>query len=347
MTRISLLYMPFTIGVLAFAACGENAMEPEPTKTLPSTPPAFAVASNSWITRADLPSTERYWMATAAVNNAVGQSVLYVIGGKTSASDAESSGGSLSKVQAYNVATNTWSFKASLPKPLYWMNGAGVINGKIYVSGGVASYHNHRAELYMYNPAANTWSRKHDMPHPAWRGVTGVINNQLYVLPGCDQDETGNCLLLVPFGFYRYNPATDRWTKLPTPPSRRINGIAGVIGGKFYVAGGSDGIHGLTRVDVFDPATNRWTTRTPMPEFRTWAAGAALQAKLYVIGGVDPGGFTRKTSVYDPATDTWTDKALTPTARHAIAASRVVLNGQGRIELVGGTRPGNNVQYIP
>ena len=41
---------------------------------------------------------------------------------------------------AYNVATNTWTFRHRLPKPLAGSNGAGVINGKIYVSGGYSDY---------------------------------------------------------------------------------------------------------------------------------------------------------------------------------------------------------------
>jgi hypothetical protein len=54
-----------------------------------------------------------------------------------------------------------------------------------------------------------------------------------------------------------------------------------------------------------------------------------------------------KTSVYDPATDTWTTRAAAPTVRAEAGASRVVVNGQPRIELVGGRLPGNNLQYVP
>ena len=51
--------------------------------------------------------------------------------------------------------------------------------------------------------------------------------------------------------------------------------------------------------------------------------------------------------MYDPATNLWTTRARMPTGRAAGAASRVVVNGQARIEVVGGSRPGNNVQFIP
>jgi len=337
--------------LIAMLGCRDYAApsaDPTGTTSAATASPEFAVASNTWVIRADMPSTERYWMATAAVNNSAGESILYVLGGKTESGDWEGNGGSLSKVQAYNVATNTWTTRAPLPMPLYSTNGAGVINGKIYVSGGVASYRNHRKELYMYDPATNTWSRKHDMPLPSWRGVTGVINGRLYVLPGCAQSDVDECLLQVPLVFYRYNPATDRWTSLPAPASRRIDGAAGVIGGKLYVAGGVDGTHASSRVDVFDPTTNQWTSKASIPEGQFGAAGAVLAGKLYVIGGRTP-VFTRVrwNSVYDPLTDTWTRQAPLPAARAAIAASRVFRNGQPRIEVVGGTRPGNNLRYIP
>lgn len=322
---------------LALASCRDATTEPQTAVGTPAADPAFAVTSNSWITRADMPFTERYNLATAAVTNAAGQSILYAIGGRSA------SGGSLGKVQAYNVATNSWTTKASLPMPLYSTNGVGVIGGKLYISGGVASYKNYRPELFMYDPATNTWTRKRDMPNTTFRGVTGVYNNQLYVLTGCDQE---NCASYSQVAFYRYDPGTDRWTTLPRPPRYHDWGFGGFIGGKFHVTGT------YRELDVYDPASNQWTTRAPMPRRRWLGAGVALGGKLYVIGGYTENldgtiSAVRTTSVYDPATDTWTNKAPLPTARTSFAASRVVFDGQPRIAVVGGSRPGNNLAYIP
>jgi hypothetical protein len=55
----------------------------------------------------------------------------------------------------------------------------------------------------------------------------------------------------------------------------------------------------------------------------------------------------RSVNVYDPFADAWTSKAPLPSAHPAIAGGRVVLNKQPRIEVVGGSPPGNNLQYIP
>ena len=68
-------------------------------------------------------------------------------------------------------------------------------------------------------------------------------------------------------------------------------------------------------------------------------------------GGPSPGIF-----IYDPVTDTWEKKPLlTKFAWHTpygLAAARVFLDGEPRVEVVGGERgwpgsPGNNQQYIP
>jgi hypothetical protein len=46
-------------------------------------------------------------------------------------------------------------------------------------------------------------------------------------------------------------------------------------------------------------------------------------------------------------TNAWATAAPLPTARARIAGSRVVVGGQARIEVMGGSRPGNNLQYVP
>jgi N-acetylneuraminic acid mutarotase len=325
------------------AGCNDN-NEPE-TATAPSAEtPSLAVAANSWVTRANIPSVQHQGFATAPVKNSAGQYVVYVIGGATER------GGSLSNNLAYNVATNTWNWKKPLPTPLWQTNGAGVIGGKIYVSGGFESYFkNMRNYLYMYDPVANTWTRKANMPSNSFSGVTGVLNNKLYVLTDCGDEDEACFPGRSGTQFYRYDPVTNLWTTLP-PPRRQDGsvvfhryGTGGVIGGKFYVAGGPGARNEL---DVYDPATNRWTTRAPLPRQRWLVAGGILQSKLYVIGGYDGAGFSRTVSVYDPATNRWTDKAPLPAARSQISASAVALNGQLRMQVLGGSRP-NNQAYIP
>jgi N-acetylneuraminic acid mutarotase len=355
------------------AACGETSTEPtQPTEPTLSRP-ELAVAGNTWIIRKNLPSVRR-WVAAATVTNAAGQSIVYSIGGLTDVWPVSP----LRKVTAYNAATNTWTERRPLPVPLGQSNGAGVINGKIYVSGGftvIGDAAPTRA-LYVYDPAMNTWTRKRDLPAiyggptkdwtVGYGGVTGVIKGKLYVVTLCqsrDQYTEGGVCENDRIGprLFRYNPATDRWVTLPPPfPAASSNDPAmvstlagGVIGGKFYVMGGDYRFKG--RLSVYDPATNQWTAKNALGLARRDVATAVLGNKLYVMGGsrFDPSrGLVEdldKTIVYDPVTNLWTLRASMPSPRTAMAGTTLLLNGKPRIEVIGGGGglAADNLQYIP
>jgi N-acetylneuraminic acid mutarotase len=354
------------LGILALGAFGLTACTDE-TATEPSLPvepgaiaPELAVASNSWIVRAKMPSS---WtgIATATMTNAAGQSIVYAIGGRNPIWDNPQA-----TVTAYNAAINTWTLRQPLPVRLASTNGAGVIKGKIYISGGCTDHECNfpTSALYMYDPGTNTWTQKRDIPPdttrdpwdkqwPDGNGVTGVINDKLYVLSGCfqAQEPWGYFETCAPL-FYRYNPATDKWVRLPDPstvagPYIGSSFLSGVIDGKFYVMG-------AIWFAVYDPATNQWTKLTTgFAKARFGAASAVLGGKLYAIGGrrINATGEAWDTLAvtvrYDPTTGAWTRRADLPSPRTGIAASRVYVDGKARIEVVGGRGTSNNLQYVP
>jgi N-acetylneuraminic acid mutarotase len=343
--------IPLALGSWTLLSCADEPTHPTRSASTETTIPAGAVAANSWLIRKDMWSIERTALTAATVTDAAGRSVVYVIGGHSP------DGGPLGKVMAYNVAANSWTVKASLPVPLWGMNQAAVLKGKIYVSGGcmvrACSYDPPSSRLYVFDPADNTWERKQEMPgirdaegvllFSGMYGVTGVIAGQLYTLSSCNYGDAPLFYDCDPSLFFRYNPSTDRWTTLPRPKNSYRYG--GVVDGKFYAIGG--------QVEVYDPATNRWTLKTdPAPALPSGAAMAVMLSRIHVIGGWGPdgqGGYgpLRTTRVYDPAADRWSNGASLPTGRNAIAAAKVFVAGQPRIEVIGGPRPGNNLQYVP
>ena len=106
---------------------------------------------------------------------------------------------------------------------------------------------------------------------------------------------------------------------------------------------------------MYDPVTNQWSKKGSFGrglEGRT----VVLLSHLYVIGAsLDIGGNpTYGIFIYDPLSDTWETRPLLTKfafATYGLAAARVLLNGQSRVEVVGGERGwpghGNNQQYIP
>ena len=328
MLRSHTYFLAFALLGSSLAACSDDSItqprsSTESSAAQPVQGPALASAATlgQWVTEADMFSSGRSFLATAMVPNAAGESILYAMGGK------EADGSILGRVLAYNVATNKWMWKNDMPSSVAYPNTAAVINGKIYITGGLVSPVSFNYGLYVYNPATGTWATKKSPPNTSLEGVSGVINNKLYVATSCEQED---CDPAMGYFFWRYDPATDQWAPLPSPPFFPRTG--GTIGGRLYLASGN-------KVGIYDPASNQWTVKTTAVDVGSPYASATQTAKLYVFGSA--------TFVYDPTTNAWTKLASPPKSMFGRAASHVRLNNQVRIELVGGDRPGNNLAFIP
>ena len=349
--RLLLLNL-LAFGALGLAACGEETTQPNTAVDQP-TAPQLAVTSNTWLTRRDMP-LDLYEQAAAVVPNAAGQSILYAIGGGKVGSPLPGAPATVSEVRAYNVSTNTWGWRRDMPAARWGMNGAGVIGGKIYVAGGYTSagwYRGATASLFVYDIASNSWTRKRDMPAAGGEGVTGVIRGQLYVVtPSYASLDPAKWFL----NFFRYNPTTDSWTKLPNPTDFATTNVGGgVINNKLYLIGGG-------RVLEYDPITRHWTQKRPwanqscLPGLECSVDGptVVMLSHMYVFGRYSAGR-SSGTGVftYEPISDTWQSKPLLTTFSYwdvdRLTAARVFLNGAPRVEVIGGYRPGNNQQYIP
>ncbi|HET6796232.1 MAG TPA: kelch repeat-containing protein, partial [Gemmatimonadales bacterium] len=276
MSRISSSLLTFAASLLTLASCDEKPSLTEPETIAPAAP-AFAIAANSWASKASMP-TARCLRAAGGLTNASGQAILYAIGGDVKCGSSDP----VTSVEAYNVATNTWRTRAPLPARLFELNQAAVIGKKIYVTGGLVEPEfpfSLVSALFVYDQVTNTWTRKSDMPSAGYAvtsGVAGVINGKLYVLNGFTYTPCeGDCGETRP-DFYRYDPATDTWISskdlgrpIPPCPGGHELGSAAVINGKFYVAGGRWGNGISNKLHVYDPVTNSWTEKA-RPLRRRW-----------------------------------------------------------------------------
>ena len=243
--------------------------------------------------------------------------------------------------ERYDPQTNSWEQVAPLPAELDHIQGA-KLGGKIYYIGGLSGSSTHVNTVYVYNPATDSFDRGTPMPAGRGRGAggVGVYNGKIYYAGGRHDGKA------VPW-FDRYNPVTERWTKLPNMPRPRDHFQGAVVDGKFYAIGGRNTtIDAITRkVDVYDlsdPAAGAWRTRnTALPTPRAGFATAVLNRKVLVIGGEGGGKAYDTVEAYYTATNSWRTLEPMPTARHGTQA--VVCDGgvyvAGGGEIQGGSNP--------
>ena len=326
MKLLSYLTAALSLCILGITGCASDETPLEPVSGEEMTAPSFALAPNGWTARAPLP-TGRQELTAAVVNSSAGEPILYVLGGIDVVDRP------VSRVEAYNYATNRWTAKAARSTNLE-SNGVGVIGGKLYISGGKADHGDGleiHGGLFTYDPVRDVFSSKATMPRTSANGVSGVIGGKLYVLSGqCGPD----CTHTLTRRLYRYDPTTNAWdASLPWSPNAHVFGARGVISGKFYVAGGVDANRNPSaKLDVYNPATNSWKALAPMPSAVASAAGAVINNKLYIINGNSKTVYS-----YDPVTNRWTTRAPMLTARWNLAAASLITQfGNQKILAVGG-----------
>ena len=340
MAGLSQFHIALAVSAVTLAACEEGASPTQPESSGDFAPAAelSALVSNTWTLKAPIPGFATAGRTDAGVvPNSAGQSIVYVLGG----TDGEGVTGF--PIQAYNVATNTWTTKASRVF-VFNSNGMGNVGGKLYFSGGYDLSGGSRSavkSLLVYDPATDRLTVRRGLPLATAEGITGVIDGKLYILPGFCSGEffpgTGYCEVQEIRKLWRYNPATNVIANMAPCPHFHRGGAGGVIGGKFYVVGGQQpNGSSASFLDVYDPATNSWktlaplpaTTPAPLPAGSTGAfVGATLQGQLFVISGIN-------TFAYNPVTNTWKTKASTTWTHQAVA--NVKLAGKPHLLAVGG-----------
>ena len=245
---------------------------PYPPYTYCNVTEEYNPLTNTWITRAPMPSKRGGFAVAVAYNK------IYVIGG------VEAEGGSTlaDRNYEYDPITDTWTERAPMPtrRSLF---PAATVNNKIYAIGGVPE-----GTVEEYDPLTDTWTKK-GSPLPNYVGYVSAtaLNNKIYVMGGYPSG--GGKLNQV------YDPLTDTWElKADLPTGRQWAGVA-AASGKIFVIGGSSDPYVFTAVnEIYDPEADRWSTGTPMPTAREGFGMVSVGNKIFAIGGY-----------YAPASQSW------------------------------------------
>ena len=230
-------------------------------------------ATNTWKQVADIPTARRRH-STSVVNGKI-----YVFGGFTT---VERRGvkkqKTLSTVEEYDPATNTWAKKADMPSSR-WALTTSALNGKIYAIGGATNVGGTTTLVEVYDPATDTWAKGTPLLDKRWALTSSVVNGKIYAFGGEDFGPQ-------PF-VEEYDPATDKWTRKKEMPAPRkwLAPTSPAAGGKIYVIGGQDGNQPVSIVEEYDPATDRWSKKRNMATARPSLVTVAVKGKIYAIAG--------------------------------------------------------------
>jgi N-acetylneuraminic acid mutarotase len=138
--------------------------------------------ADTWTQKADMP-TARHAHASGVVNGKI-----YVVGGfggkwmvmPDGTMRPKEEWPTLSIVEEYDPATDTWTRKSDMPTPRGFLC-AGVLNGKIYAIGASNPRSNVVEE---YDPATDTWIRVTDIKTARSFFATSVANGKIYAIGG-------------------------------------------------------------------------------------------------------------------------------------------------------------------
>jgi DNA-binding CsgD family transcriptional regulator/N-acetylneuraminic acid mutarotase len=235
-------------------------------------PPASALGqtpgtASRWKALAQL-STPRRRLAVAAQSNR-----LYAIGGETSQAITGA-------VEIYAADTDDWSRGADKPSPAADI-GATVLDGRVYVPGGVLADGTVSDSLQVYIPAQDGpghWVTGAPMPRPMSAYASAAHGGAVYLFGGWD----GASYSAEAF---RYDPDADQWSVLDPMSAPRAFAGAGTVGDRIYVLGGYDGQVELDTCQAYDPLQDRWDTCPALNAPRGGVGVAVVGETLYVIGG--------------------------------------------------------------
>jgi RNA polymerase sigma factor (sigma-70 family) len=303
--------------------------------------PAPALGGGTWTQKADMP-TGRMLLSTSTVNGKI-----YAIGGAPRGAQQGTLMSSVSTVEEYDPATNTWRTKAHMPTARFGLS-TSVFNGRIYAIGGAMDRPQvPSSTVEEYDPAMDTWTTKADMPTARWGLSTSVVNGRIYAIGGFPRDSHNK--EYDPMGSHNtstveeYDPATDTWTRKADMTTARFGLSTSVVNGRIYAFGGARNCvtPAFLTVEEYDPATDTWRTKADIPTIRLYLSTSAVNGKIYAIGGTGlacqgKGGPLWTVEEYDPATDTWRTKTHMPMAKVAFSASAV----DGKIYAIGGSLAG-------
>ncbi len=238
-------------------------------------------ATNDWRTAANLPGPGVENPAAVTV-----EGKIYAFGGSTAPFS-----GATAQTAVYDPDQDDWTVLAPMPTPRGGA-AAAVIDGLIYVVGGMGTAGASLTTLEVYDPAEDDWVTRTPMDTPRDNPGAAALGGQLYVFGGRTRLANGTEVDGTLDSVERYDPGSNDWDdRAPMPTGRRtfatatLNGRVQIMGGEKTPGGGT-----YAHNEEYNPDTNTWRTLTPMPDGRHGMAFGVIDGRFYTAGGGTSGG---------------------------------------------------------
>uniref|UniRef100_A0A4W6EK46 Kelch-like family member 33 n=2 Tax=Lates calcarifer TaxID=8187 RepID=A0A4W6EK46_LATCA len=220
-------------------------------------------------TRDTLSSVYRYdpcqnsWESLAEMQEKRCSFSVVVLDGKIYAIGGHCDPEYIDSVEQYCPTTNSWSFTWPLDLPLSG-HVAKVLQGQIFISGGLYSDYRCLASMFLYHPETGS-TYLANMTRPRCHHCMETLGDRLYVAGGITTDE--NMAVVDQLACEVYNPADDSWTAFTSLPVPHAGAGSAVLEGKFYVLGGysREDYSDTKMVHRYDPTIQRWENMGKMP----------------------------------------------------------------------------------
>ena len=201
-----------------------------------------ACAQGRWVKLAPFPEPAEEVLGASAGGK------LYVIGGATMLPGSKDTAihparahRSLTTVEEYDPATNSWRERSMMPTPRNHL-AIGTVNGRIYVLGGrigaafISGGGNRLDLVEEYDVATDSWnSVRARIPTARSAVAYAVHGGRVYVAGGEHQDYNLSTAFRAVEGF---DAAKKEWFVMPAMPLQR-HGLAGaVVGNRFHLISG-------------------------------------------------------------------------------------------------------------
>jgi len=202
-----------------------------------------------------------------------------------------------------------------------------VLNGRIWVAGGLLGPKHATTRTEFYDPTLDVWSPGPPLPIALHHAMMVAYQNTLWVIGGFSA-QGSDVLANASTRVLKLDLANNRWTDSPPLHHARAAAAAAVVGNKIVVVGGRTGASQqlVKPTEIFDGRS--WHDAAAILVPGNHLAAASDGTYLYAVGGHQISETSNTTAVqrFDPATGKWTKLAPMPVAASGLGAA--VVGGQ-------------------